>query len=69
MPQTAKQAADRERIPVSLPKAAARLIGRAAARRHKSKSAFIRDASIEAAEKVLAGPTADTDVPPIALAG
>ena len=60
MPQTANPA-DRERIPVSLPKAAARLIGRAAARRHKSKSAFIRDAAVEAAEKVLAGPVPESE--------
>ena len=62
-----KQSPEREVIPVTLPKAAARQITRAAARRHKTKSGFMRDAAIEAAEKVLAGPAMDGE-PVIAAA-
>jgi len=50
-----KRPEERQVLPVSLPKAAAKQIARAAAKRHKTKSAFVRDAAIEAAERILAG--------------
>lgn len=48
-----RKPADRAVLAVSMPKAADRLIRRGAAKLHKSKSAFVRDAAIEAAQRVL----------------
>jgi uncharacterized protein (DUF1778 family) len=46
---------ERDIVSVGFPPAAARAVRRAAAKRHKKVSAFIRDAAIEAAERVQSG--------------
>ena len=64
MPQDTLQ--DRASATIHLPAGADQLIRRAAARRHKSRSSFIRDAAIEAAERVLATPAPVPDAEPAA---
>ena len=56
-----KREEERVVLAVSLPKGAALMIAKAAARRHKARSAFVRDAAIEAAEKVLAASVATVE--------
>lgn len=53
MPENRKRAEAGAVLPVRLPKATKRLLDRAALRRHKSVSGFVRDAAVEEANRVL----------------
>jgi uncharacterized protein (DUF1778 family) len=53
--KVSEKADDRDIVSVGFPPAAGRMVRRAAAKRHKKVSAFIRDAAIEAAERVQSG--------------
>lgn len=65
MPQKkrVRRPAMRAVIPVSIPEAAGKLIGRAATRLDEPLSAFIRDAALERARAVLGEPAEDAPEP------
>jgi uncharacterized protein (DUF1778 family) len=63
MPAERKRRVDRAVVPVSLPRAAKRLIERAATKRYLTLSEFLRAAAVGEAERVLAAPGEFTPTP------
>lgn len=67
MPENPKRA-DAAVLPVRLPRATKRLLDRAAHRRHKTVSGFIRDAAVAEANRVLGIETAPAGATQVAEA-
>lgn len=63
MPAQKKNPNLRAVLAVSLPPAVGRLLTRAAAKRHKSVSAFLRDAAVEEANRILGVEPTETEQP------